>query len=303
MTYCDDMFNTEEEKLRFVLEGEKNFRAGVLAAAERICVARPSIVTLSGPTCSGKTTTANILIARLAENNFRVRVISIDDFYRDREVLAENARQKGVAYDWDSFASIDGPELKHFIDGVLAGRSVRCPKYDFLRKERCGFETIDPGEYDAVVFEGIQAIYPQVTEMFGEKPVCSVYISVADDITACGKEFSSREIRFLRRLVRDYRFRGTQPAQTFDVWHTVVENERKNIEPYAGYAEMRIDSTLRYELFVIAKEAIDLLAQITPESGCFAEAQNLMRRLSALPQLDKKLVPADSVFREFIGAE
>lgn len=303
MTYCNAMFETEEEKLRFVLESEERFRAGVHAVAERILAARPRIVTLSGPTCSGKTTTARILIARLAERGFRVRVISIDDFYRNRDELAEIARQKGVAYDWDSFASIDSAELKQFIDGVLAGRTVRCPKYDFLRKERCGFETVEAGEYDAVVFEGIQAIYPQVTAMFGEEPVCSVYISVGDDITACGMEFSSREIRFLRRLVRDYRFRGTLPAQTFDVWHTVVENERKNIEPYAGYAEMRIDSTLQYELFVIADEAVSLLTQVTPESGSYAEARNLIFRLSALPRLERRLVPADSVFREFIGAE
>lgn len=303
MTYCNAMFETEEEKLRFVLEGEERFRTGVHAVAERILAAQPGIVTLSGPTCSGKTTTANILIARLAEKGFRVRVISIDDFYRNRDELAEIARQKGVAYDWDSFASIDSAELKQFIDGILAGKTVRCPKYDFLRKERSGFEAVEAGTYDAVVFEGIQAIYPQVTEMFGEAAVCSVYISVGDGITACGMEFSSREIRFLRRLVRDYRFRGTLPAQTFDVWHTVVENEKKNIEPYAGYAEMKIDSTLQYELFVIAEEAIRLLSQVTPESSSYSEARNLILRLSALPRLDRRLVPADSVFREFIGAE
>ena len=170
MTYCNAMFETEEEKLRFVLEGEERFRTGVHAVAERILAARPGIVTLSGPTCSGKTTTANILIARLAEKGFRVRVISIDDFYRNRDELAEIARQKGVAYDWDSFASIDSAELKQFIDGILAGLNRKALVTHILQSYYLGSDLL-PGELypcNMLVFHVIRAINAAVHAVVGE---------------------------------------------------------------------------------------------------------------------------------------
>ncbi len=296
-------FDTEREKRCVVCRAEGAFRSSLNRTARRLTAYRPQIITLSGPTCSGKTTTAETIIGRLTGDGMRVRQISVDDFYRENELdrpLTDEEKQK---QDWETFASLDADYLRSFTSGLLSGKKVLRPIYDFTVNKRRDYEEIDPRDYDVFLFEGIQALYPEVTAMFGKTPFRSVFISVASDLTVNGVSFTGRELRFLRRLVRDDRTRGASAELTYSMWQKVVDNELKNVEPYAAKTDMHLDSMMAYEPFVIRDDAIRVLSQIGKGSPFASDAAALTEKLEKLPSLESSCIPEDSVFREFIGKE
>ena len=154
---------------------------------------------------------------------------------------------------------------------------------------------------DIYVIEGIQAVYPEVTARLGDYR--SIFISVTDDVSVNGVTFGRHEVRLLRRIVRDYNFRGATPEFSFHLWDGVRRNEEKNIFPNAGNCDFYLNSFLPYELFVLRKHALPLLADVPLTSVHRPAADALTEKLSALPGLpfDDRTIPQNSVFREFIG--
>lgn len=296
-------FDSERSKQIAVSRAESNFRSALNRTARRIEAYRPRVITLSGPSCSGKTTTADTIISRLTEGGMRVRQISIDDFYRENTTGRNYTDEEKKKQDWETFASIDGDCLSAFISGLLGGEKVERPIYDFSVNRRTSFETVDPADYDVFLFEGIQALYPEVTAMFGKNRFKSVFISVASDLNVNGISFTGRELRFLRRLVRDYRTRGASAELTFSMWDKVVDNELKNIEPYSPSVDMHLNSMMPYEPCVMKDEVLSLLSMIGKDSEWYPKARSLAERIEPLPELENSYVPEDSVFREFIGKD
>ena len=295
-------FDSERSKRTAVCHAEGSFRSALNHTARRVEAYHPRVITLSGPSCSGKTTTADTVITRLTDGGMRVRQISIDDFYRENTLGRDYTDEEKKEQDWETFASIDGDYLRSFISGLLDGKKVERPVYDFARNRRTAFETIDPNDYDVFLFEGIQALYPEVTAMLGEKRgYLSVFISVASDLNVNGSFFTGRELRFLRRLVRDYRSRGASAELTFSMWDKVVDNEKKNIEPYSAGTDLHLNSMMPYGPCVMKDEALSLLSMIGKDSVWYPKARSLAERLEPLPELENEYVPEDSVFREFIG--
>lgn len=297
-SYCLQC-NTPDEAESFVHFCEADFRMRLDAAVDAVlAVPELSVIALAGPTCSGKTTTANRLIEQIGASGHRAVVISIDDFFLDRK---DRNRVDLEVPDYDSVAAIDLDYFSIFLNRLRNRQSVLVPKYDFTATSRVGYHEYCPDPMDIYVIEGIQAVYPEVTALFGDYR--GMFISVMDDVTVNGVAFGRHEVRLLRRIVRDYNFRGATPEFSFHLWQGVRKNEEANIFPNVGSCGVLLDSFQPYELWVIRSHVLPLLDSVPETSIYRREAAELSAKLAALPDIpfDDRMIPQNSVFREFIG--
>ena len=301
MIYYNFNVQTPEEAERFILECETEFRARLDSVVNAVLAGNDlRTIALSGATCSGKTTTANRLIEQIRASGHRAVVISVDDFFLDRRKGERNCVDNAPP-DYDSVEAIDLDYLSAFFARLRERKSVLVPKYDFTATCRVGYHEYLPDPLDIYVVEGIQAVYPEVTALLGEHR--SIFMAFADDVSVNGVPFGRHEIRLLRRIVRDYNFRGATPEFSFHLWDGVRANEEKNIFPNAGGCDYILNSFLPYELFVLKKHVLPLLADVPPGSRYRPAADKLTEKLSALSEfpIDDRRIPQNSVFREVIG--
>lgn len=286
----------------FVDSCESSFLSQVDRCADKIVASGGlRFVALSGPSCSGKTTATARINAEFARRKIKAKTISIDDFYLDRKTLEKRALATGGSIDFDSPSTIYFEYLAKCIDGIKCGRKVMLPHYNFTKGSCDGFEEYDPSSDRFFIFEGIQAVYPEFTGLFSDEKLFSVYIRPSSSIRAGGELFESHEIRFARRLVRDYKYRNASPGYTFKLWSGVRENEKKYIIPYEGDVDVSIDSTMLYEPAIIKKQYISCLKEISFEEEYYKDAQRLIEEYRHIPSISEDFVPSDSIFREFIG--
>lgn len=289
-----------DEAREFITECEASFAREITDAIYSITDNHDSrLIMLSGPTCSGKTTTARRLTDRITESGHRAVVMSIDDFFLDRD---SRNRVDTDAPDYDSVKAIDLEYFEHFIRRLLRGESVLIPVYDFTSTSRVGYNEYIPRENDIYVFEGIQAVYPEITSLLGGK-YRSIFISVGEDISYKGTTLTKNELRLLRRVVRDYKFRGATAEFTLHLWGGVRHNEETNIFPNSQGCSVYLNSLLPYEPFIISAYAVPLLRTVPHGSRYREEAEELIAKMSAFDgeYFEDSMIPADSVFREFIG--
>lgn len=293
---------TAKERLGFIRDCESAFEKRLDAACASLTSKDGTeIIALSGPTCSGKTTAAGKMIAELEKCGRDVHIISIDDFFKERDVLnRENEMKNGAGLDYDSINAIDLELLRECTGNILAHRETTLPKYQFKTGSRIVGETLKPSDSSIFIFEGIQAIYPEVTELFGRGHL-SVGISVEDDLKLNGSVFSKRDIRLMRRLVRDYKFRGAAPEFTFYIWRSVIQNEERSIEPYEENIDIRIDSLIPYEVMLMRSELIPILEKIPETNRFYPKALEFIERLSELEAVTSDMIPNSSLLREFVG--
>lgn len=296
-------FQSSEEIQRFVLECEASFFRQVDECAEKILESGVRFVTLSGPSCSGKTTASDRIVGAFRQHGVRVKVISIDDFYLSRELLKQRAEAAGVPIDFDSPTTIDTDSLKAAIDALMAGGVAKLPHYSFVLGECDRVDDFDAKDADIFLFEGIQAIYPNVLALLKDVPYFSVFIRPSSSIAAGGELFESHELRFARRLVRDYRYRGAAPDMTFLLWEGVRSNEKIYLEPFEYNVDFRIDSTMAYEPALIRDLYLDYLGLVKEDSPYYEKAKKLMTEYDRIPSIPTVFIPEHSIFREFIGKE
>ncbi len=295
-------FSSENEKRDYVLAVETAFEHALDdKVAEILSGQFPRILLLAGPTCAGKTTMANKLVSELAERGKHVQVISFDDFFLDREQLDENARARGCSIDYDSPAAIDLVELSRCVTEILSGCRVTLPIFDFKVGKRNGFRCIEADESAVFLFEGIQAVYPEVTTLFAGHPFRSIFVSVETPLAVGNSVFAPEEIRFFRRLVRDHRFRGATPAFTFFLWDSVRENEIRNILPYAPACDVTFNTVIEYELSMLRPHLLPLLAQIEKDDPHREKAEMMLTSLALIDDIDEHYLPEHSMYHEFLG--
>jgi uridine kinase len=296
MVVYDKKFENTEDMRDFVGKRERNYRRQVETIAELIALdPKIKIITLFGPSCAGKTTTSYILEKKLeAICGIDLKIISIDDFFKNREEM-----EKQEIPDFESIESIDFEYFKKCVNDILDGRETKLPSFDFVTGRRKDeYEVYVPHEKGIVVFEGIQAMYPEITEILPAERCVSLFIDIIEDVYAYGTFFTHRKIRFFRRLVRDYQFRNASVEKTRMLWKNVVLNEQKNISPYSANAKYTINSSLLYELNVIKKYLLDMLEYTEETKDIYEKIKEDFRNI---PDFPDELVPGDSVFREFIG--
>ena len=297
MFVYDKTFQNEKEILAFVYEAEANYKNQVLDIARKISeIKNLRFLTLAGPSCSGKTTTSYILEEELKAHDITVKIISIDDFYRDRADISDDEKP-----DYESISAIDFPVFAECVEKILREETAMIPKFDFKSGSRTEMNPYMSSANEIVVFEGIQAIYPEIIATLPKETFKSIYICPEEDVRAGGNIFDKREVRFYRRLVRDYLFRNATVSRTLDLWEGVVANEDKNIIPYGAHADFIINSFLSYELPVIKSYLLEKVHynENTPQERALLEA--IKKKFKNIEAISSHYVPKDSVFREFIG--
>ena len=296
------VFDGEADKRAYVAECEAGYEAALDEAVRRVlAVPDCRIVTLSGPTCSGKTTTARKLISEFSDAGRRVHVVSIDDFYLDRSLLIERANEAGTPIDFDSPTTIDMETFGEAVAAILSGKPARIPHFDFPSGRRTAMETVEPDGHDVYIFEGIQAIYPEVTACFAGHSYVSVAAFAERGILLGDLTIDRTKLRLLRRLVRDYNFRGASPVFTLGLWESVRANEERHILPYMDRVDIRIDSTLAYEISALKPYLAPLLSTLPAEHSFRPCADAILGTLSRIDEISKTYIPKTSVYREFLG--
>lgn len=283
---------------RFVEESEMRFRGDVQKVAEQIAD-DTRIVMLSGPSGSGKTTTAHMLTGFLESMGIGSEVISLDDFYLGKE----NApRLPDGSVDFESVHALDLEQLQACMKDIMRKGACDMPKFDFMagrpQKEKY---PIRLGPRDIAIFEGIHAMDPHVTgSLSGD--LCKIYISVESSVTKDGAEIlSSRSIRLVRRMIRDYIYRNSSPQNTLKMWSGVIHAEEISLFPYSSTADIHINSFHPYEPCVFADEILELLDMVTPTDENAHYALEILQNMHLFTPLPDDLVPEDSLLREFLG--
>jgi len=288
-----------QEQKNIVIRCEARFEADLDAVAAAV-VATQGLRTLSitGPTCAGKTTTANKVIDALQRHGRRVQVVSIDDFYRNRACIEDGIEPEDV--DFETIAAIDLAYLTECVEKILAGSLVRLPKYKFATGSRVGYEEYVPARGDIILFEGIQAIYPEVTALFPQDNV-SIFINTRRNIRVGETTFEPREIRLIRRLVRDRYFRDATPEFSFFLWDKVVANEDTSILPYAEGCTHIIDSAMEYEPGMMRPHLERVLAAVPQDSKYYPKTAEILAKIATVQSISCEYLPEKSVYREFLG--
>ena len=296
MEYCRKKFNNEKEKAEFINSCEQEFEKRLDAAVEQACsIKNLQVIGLSGPTCSGKTTTAKKLLSEFSTQNRKIRMVSIDNFFKDVD-----KNKPADEIDFDSIDALDFDEFKECVDEIFSGRTVKIPEFDFVTGKRSGYTEFSPDEKDLYVFEGIQAVYPEITALLQKVSSHSIYISVEQSINVEGTVFEPEEIRLMRRIVRDRNFRGAMPEYTMFLWESVRRNEINNILPYADGCDIMIDSTMPYEINLLVQFIRPLLLSVPNDSKYRMQAMQMYNKLEGIESISQKYIPDESLYYEFI---
>ena len=287
----------------FIRVNEALHEGAISDIARQISEGYKHIILVAGPSASGKTTFAGRLAVHLQVQGHPARRISMDDFYLDRNRV--QPRPDGTV-DFESPDALDLPLLADAVTALLNGESVMLPTFNFAtgRREYCSDPvTLRPDEI--LIVEGIHGLNPMISELFPADEVYQVFVSA---LTCLNLDDHNRirttDVRLLRRVVRDYLFRGTDPEKTLSMWPVVRQGEEKWIFPYQEDADCMFNTALHYELPILKAPVYDLLRKIPESSPNYLLARRLIKTLNYLPDVDPAVlseIPPLSLLREFIG--
>jgi uridine kinase len=259
------------------------------------------VILIAGPSSSGKTTFSKRLAVHLTVNGKRPIAISLDDYFVDREKTPLN--DKGE-YDFESIDAIDLKLLNEDLLKLLEGKEVELPRFNFItgKREMSG-KKIKLDKDHPIILEGIHGLNPRLTAYIPERNKFKIYVSALTQLNIdAHNRISTTDTRLIRRMVRDYKFRGNDVFRTFQMWRGVVEGEGINIFPYQEEADIMFNSALVYELSVLKKYAVPLLEKVDNTSPYYSESKRLLKFLKYFePIEDERAIPANSILREFIG--
>ncbi len=269
--------------------------------ADQIVRSGARVVLIAGPSSSGKTTFAHRLSIALRVLGLRPMKLSLDDYYRDRAdlPLEEDGRP-----DLERLDALDVPLLDEHLVRLLQGEAVEAPEFDFVRGVRAEkTHTLRVAADQPIVIEGIHGLNDALTESVPRELKFKIYISALTMLNLDDhNRIRTTDARLLRRIVRDYQFRGTRPEDTMLMWPSVRRGEENYIFPYQEEADAMFNSALPYELPILKRYAYPMLCEIGPEKECYTLARRLVKFLNYIRAADvEDEIPIDSILREFIG--
>lgn len=258
------------------------------------------MVLIAGPSSSGKTTFARKLSLALRLNGFKPVTISVDNYFVERE---DTPRDEQGNYDFECIEAIDLKLFNDHLVRLLNGETVEVPKFDFkVGTKVYDGTTMKMGKEDILVIEGIHCLNDRLTSAIPQDEKVKIYIS---DLTVLNIDYFNRisttDTRLIRRIVRDYNFRGYDALTTLKTWYSVNRGEERNIYPFQEYADYMFNSSLIYELAVFKKYAVPLLKEIDNTNKEYGEAQRIIKLLEYFDDIPDDDIPNTSLLREFIG--
>jgi uridine kinase len=258
------------------------------------------VILLAGPSSSGKTTTAKKLSIQLRVMGFEPLAISLDDYFMDRERTPKD--EKGE-YDFECLEALDVEYLNEQLVALFGGQEIELPAFDFKSgTRRASGKRIALGGRRILVLEGIHGLNDELTPRVPKDQKFKVYVSALTQLNLDDhNRVSTTDNRLLRRMVRDYNFRGHSAEATLKMWPSVQRGERKHIFPYQNSADAAFNSAHDYEIGVLKIYAEPLLRTVKPTCREYSEARRLQSFLDAFTPIPAQSVPGDSILREFIG--
>lgn len=285
----------------FIESAEEGFDGSVSSLVERfVSDCDCDIVLLAGPSSSGKTTTAGKIVEKINRSGRNAYTLSLDDYYHNAADIPMT--DKGVR-DFENVSALDIDLIHKTFSDLIENRKAMVPEFDFVSGTRKSkMRSIELKKNDVIIVEGLHALNPIITKGLDESHIYKVYISVSSRVTDDdGKViFSKRNLRLVRRMIRDYHYRNTSVEKTFSQWPEVLKGEDKYIFPYEKNARFRIDSFHPYESSIFRDEAVELLDTVDNASCFYPLAQQLKEDFSRLRPIDISKMPDDSLLREFI---
>jgi uridine kinase len=293
-----------ERTIRDYIRIAEAFQAKKLAEiAGRIYEKRDSVkvILIAGPSSSGKTTTAKRLSIELKVMGIEPIAIGLDDYYLGTEKTPKN--EKGEP-DFECLDALDVPYLNEQLLALFAGEEARLPVFDFKngRRKEEGGRKIRLGRRTMLIIEGIHGLNDALTPQIDRDTKFKIYVSALTQLNLDDhNRIPTSDNRLLRRMVRDYQFRGNSAAGTIKMWPNVQQGERKHIFPFQNSADAAFNSALDYELAVLKFYAEPLLRSVKPNMAEYAEAARLLAFLKNFAPIPPQYVPGQSILREFIG--
>ena len=290
--------NTAEPYVRL---SEALQRRKIASIADDIHSRKAKAVFIAGPSSSGKTTFAKKLCEQLLLMEYSPIKISLDDYYKQRQYAPLDEEGKP---DFEALEALDTDMFDRNMHDLFAGQEVDLPHFSFTENATYYLnKPIKMNSHTIFVIEGIHGLNPKIVSKIEPKYVYKVYISALTQLNMddCNR-VSTTDDRMLRRILRDYRTRGSSAEETLLMWPSVSRGERVHIFPNQNNADVMFNSALDYELGVLSPFVAPLLHEVSPDSGtAYTHAQRLLAFLENIYAIPSSFVPSDSILREFIG--
>ncbi len=298
----DINLRTVSDPKGFMEECDALYRQRVEEAVDRILdnKEKSPIILLSGPSGSGKTTTSMKIAEALEKRGVRTHYVGMDDYFKT--VDRTTPRTPEGELDLESPLCLDMELLNRHFDQLAKGERIYVPKFEFSRRMRIQTpsKSIKLGKDEMVVFEGIHALNTMITDVHPE--AFKLYISARSDVEFQGRVVFKRTwFRLVRRMVRDYKFRGSDPQETMSMWANVRRGEMSYISPFKDQANFRFDTSFAYELPVFNHTATQLFKSVPEGIERFEELRRVLPALQLFGHIPEEDVADDALIREFIG--
>ena len=263
---------------------------------------RPGIkmVLIAGPSSSGKTTTCKRLSVQLAINGIQPIGISLDDYFLDRE---QTPLDENGDYDFEHLHALNIPLLNEQMNALFQGQEVELPRYNFQKgKSEWSGKKLKLKGNEMLVVEGIHALNPELTAQIPDEQIFRIYASALTTILLDNHNYiPTTDNRLLRRIIRDYKYRGVSAQETIRRWPSVRKGENRWIFPFQENADAMFNSAMMFELAVIKQQAEPLLEQVPENCVEYAEAYRLKKFLRYIQPIPADQIPPTSLLREFLG--
>lgn len=294
------LINTAAESAEsFVRHCEMEYEGRVHAAASEVLASGCRIVMLTGPSASGKTTTANKLAAALRLRGCPSQVVSLDNFYKN---LDEYPRLPDGSKDYENITALDMDEIHRCLKEIVRTGETDLPEFDFVTESRKA-ETVHlsvPGGVS--IIEGIHALNPELIAPLPAGSVYKIYAGLREEYSHRGQRvLPTRDIRLARRMMRDCKFRGHSIEKTLGMWGGVCAGEDKFIKVFKSEADLLMDTSFSYEICLLAPFMAPLAGSLPPEHPLCERLNSLAGNFALVDPLDEALVPKTSMLREFLG--
>ncbi|HPM00664.1 MAG TPA: nucleoside kinase [Candidatus Cloacimonadota bacterium] len=259
---------------------------------------KAKVVLIAGPSSSGKTTFAKRLAVQLRVNGLSPIVMGLDDYFLPRSLTP---RLENGEYDFESIRSLDLPFLNEHLLALLNGEEITLPRYNFINGTReSSNEKIKLNDENVLVIEGIHGINDMLSASIPAENKIKIYISALNQLNIdYHNRIATTDCRKIRRIARDYRYRGYSAEETLTRWESVRAGEDKNIFPYQENVDFMFNSSLTYEMGVLKKYVLPQLKSISQFSEVYNDALYLIALLEHMKDIQDELVPTNSLLREF----
>ncbi|MEG0771557.1 MAG: nucleoside kinase [Clostridia bacterium] len=301
--YLFDIDKINEKLLsaeNFVLDEEMDFSEAISILAKDIIAKNKKIILLSGPSSSGKTTTSYNIIDEFKRRKKNCVVISLDNFFVNRDDIPLNPDN---TRDFESIHVLNLALIENTFKELINNGKAMLPLFDFQKGVRIdNYKEMVLDSNGVVIVEGIHALNNLIWSSLPEEKIAKVYISVHSNFTKNDEIIMpKRDVRLLRRMIRDFKFRATSPSRTISMWKSVCDGEDKYIRPFSKFANYYINTTFLYDVNALKPYVTEILNTVPPDDVNIEKVKSLLNALSCFDTLDEKYLPSNSLLREFIG--